>query len=286
MEEDGTAGGAPAETGPAESGKNDYVYWTGCAANYDARIAAIVKATVRVLRAAGLRVRFLGEEEACSGDAARRLGEEGLFQQLALQNIETLRRHGAERIVTHCAHCLHVFRNEYPRFGADFEVVHHSELIARLVREGRVRLKPGDATPVTLHDSCYVGRYNSIFEAPRTVVRAVSGDGFREMPRHGPKSFCCGAGGANYWYDVPRTEPVGVLRAREAMATGARVIAAECPFCVKMLEQGAKTVDPSDRLQVRDIAELVADALDESPQGDRQAAGGAVPAPRHEVDQV
>jgi Fe-S oxidoreductase len=278
MEEDGRA--APV-AGEAES--LDYVYWTGCAANYDVRIAAIVRATVRVLRAGGLRVRFLGEEEACTGDAARRLGEEGLFQQLALQNIETLQRHGAARVVTHCAHCFHVFRNEYPKLGADFEVVHHSELIARLIDDGRVRLKPRHAVPVTLHDSCYVGRYNRIFDAPRTALRAAYGGGVREMPRHGPQSFCCGAGGANYWYDVPNKEPVGVLRAREALATGARVIAAECPFCVKMLEQGAKTVDPSDQLQVKDIAELVAEALDEEQTGGMPAPGGPAAAPRQTV---
>jgi Fe-S oxidoreductase len=263
-------GGAAPNTGATEG--PDYVYWTGCAANYDPRIAAIVRATLRVLRAGGVKVRLLGQEEACSGDPARRLGEEGLFQQLALQNIETLRRHGAVRVVTHCAHCFHVFRNEYPSLGAEFEVTHHGELIARLIDEGRLRLKSRRDLSVTLHDSCYVGRYNGIFDAPRRALGAVSENGVREMPRHGPRSFCCGAGGANYWYDVPKTEPVGVLRAREALATGATVIAAECPFCVKMLEQGAKTVDPSDRLQVKDIAELVAEALDENEAGGRPAS--------------
>jgi Fe-S oxidoreductase len=244
------------------AGGDDYLYWTGCAANYDARIAAVVRATVRVLRAAGLRIRFLGEEEACSGEAARRLGEEGLFQQLALQNIETLKRHGVRRIVTHCAHCFQVLRHEYPRFGGAFEVVHHAELIGRLLAEGRLRLKPGAATAVTLHDSCYIGRYNRIFEAPRAALRAVHGEAVREMPRHRGQSFCCGAGGANYWYDVAKTEPAGVQRVREALATGARVLAAECPFCIKMLEQGAQTADPEGRLVVKDVAEIVADALD------------------------
>ncbi|MGH6916614.1 MAG: (Fe-S)-binding protein [Geminicoccaceae bacterium] len=253
----------------SRASEDDYVYWTGCAANYDARIAAVVKATTRVLRAAGLRLRFLGEEEVCSGDAARRLGEEGLFQQLALQNIETLRRHGATRIVTHCAHCFHVLRNEYPRFGGEFEVTHHAELIARLVAEGRVRLKGGTASSVTLHDSCYVGRYNRIFDAPRTALRAVHGDRMREMPRHRTESFCCGAGGANYWYDVPKVEPAGVQRVREALSTGARVLAAECPFCIKMLEQGAQVGDPAGRLVVKDIAEIVAEGLDESETDDR-----------------
>ena len=192
--------------GEAVSASHDWVYWTGCAANYDPRVAAVVKATAKVLGAAGVRLRFLGAEEACSGDAARRLGEEGLFQQLALQNIETLQRHGAQRIVTHCAHCFHVFKNEYPRFGGEFEVMHHVELIARLLAEGRIRLRRVEAVRATLHDSCYVGRYNGIFDAPRVGLRAVYGDGLVEMPRHGERSFCCGAGGANYWYDVAKNE--------------------------------------------------------------------------------
>jgi Fe-S oxidoreductase len=253
---------ADAAAAPAEG--EEYLYWTGCAANYDARIAAIVKATARVLRAAGLQLRFLGEEEACSGEAARRLGEEGLFQQLALQNIETLQRHGVRRIVTHCAHCFQVLRNEYLRFGGAFEVVHHAELIGQLIADRRLRLKPAVATSVTLHDSCYVGRYNRIFEAPRAALRAAHGDGVREMPRQRAHSFCCGAGGANYWYDVAKSEPAGVQRVREALGTGARVLAAECPFCIKMLEQGAQTADPEGRLVVKDIAEIVAEALDEA----------------------
>jgi len=242
-----------------------YLYWTGCASNYDARIAAVVKATTRVLRAAGLSVRFLGEEEACSGDAARRLGEEGLFQQLALQNIETLKGHEVTRIVTHCAHCFHVLRNEYPRFGGEFEVHHHAELIARLLDEGRLRIRRDTLGKSTLHDSCYVGRYNRVFEAPRKVMKAISGESFREMPRHGERSFCCGAGGANYWYDVPSRTTAGALRMKEALSTGARTVAAECPFCIKMLEQGAQNANPGADVQVKDIAELVAEALEETP---------------------
>ena len=249
---------------------DEWLYWTGCAANYDPRIAAIVQATVKVLRSAGLRLHFLGEEEACSGDPARRLGEEGLFQQLALQNIDTLRRHGVQRIVTHCAHCFHVLKNEYPRFGGTFAVMHHAELIARVLAEGQIQLR-GDAAAAaaTLHDSCYVGRYNRIFDAPRAVLHAVRGDRFVEMPRHRERSFCCGAGGANYWFDAPKAAPAGALRMQEAAATGAQVVVAECPFCVKMLEQGAQTASATASaegpLLVKDIAEIVAEAIEETP---------------------
>jgi Fe-S oxidoreductase len=250
-----------------------YLYWTGCAANYDVRIAAIVKATTRVIRAAGIEVNFLGEEEACTGDSARRLGEEGLFQQLALQNIATLKRHGVERIVTHCAHCFHVLKNEYPRFGADFEVCHHSELIAQLLREGRVRLKPDTRSLATLHDSCYVGRYNGIFDAPRKILRAVHGSDTVEMPRHREQGFCCGAGGANYWCEAPGKEAAGVIRMREAVQTGAQTVVAECPFCIKMLEQGAQSVVAGSEVRIRDIAEIVAEALNEDDVAARGANG-------------
>jgi Fe-S oxidoreductase len=254
-----SADSAPADEALAPT----YLYWTGCAANYDARIAAVAKATAHILRAAGIGLTFLGEEEVCSGDAARRLGEEGLFQQLALQNIETLTRHGVRHIVTHCAHCFHVLRNEYPRFGAAFDVLHHTQLIARVLRAGRVRLKPGDrASLATLHDSCYVGRYNGVFDAPREVLRAVHGGATVEMPRRREQSFCCGAGGANYWYDVPKRLPAGVIRIREAAATGATTVAAECPFCIKMLEQGAQAAGVDGTLRVRDIAEIVAEAME------------------------
>jgi heterodisulfide reductase subunit D len=251
-----------------------YLYWTGCAANYDARIAAVVKATTRVVRAAGIELKFLGEEEACTGDAARRLGEEGLFQQLALQNIATLQRHGVQRVITHCAHCFHVLKNEYPRFGGEFEVCHHSEVIALILREGRVRVKSGGGSLATLHDSCYVGRYNGIFDAPREILRAVHGTDTVEMPRHREQSFCCGAGGANYWYDAPKKEPAGVIRIREAVQTGARTVVAECPFCIKMLEQGAQSAGADGELKVKDIAEIVAEALYEEHAADQPADSG------------
>lgn len=256
------------------SAADRYLYWTGCAANYDARIATVVKATVQVLRAGGIQLTFLGEGEACTGDAARRLGEEGLFQQLALQNIEALKRHGVERIVTHCAHCFHVFKNEYPRFGACFEVHHHTELIDWLLAEGRLRLKPGTSFMTTLHDSCYVGRYNRIFDAPRRILEAVQPGHVVELPRHRERSFCCGAGGANYWYDAPKKDSPGTIRVREAVAVGAQTIATECPFCIKMLEQGAQAV-ASSALAVRDLSEIVAEALVEEPDGGAPASSAA-----------
>lgn len=244
-----------------------YTFWTGCAANYDTRIAAVVKAAAKVLRAGGMTMTFLGEEEACTGDCARRLGEEGLFQQLALQNIATLRRHEDKCIVTHCAHCFHVLKNEYPRFGGYFAVYHHTELIAHLLRAGRLRLKATARPLATLHDSCYVGRYNGVFSAPRELLQAVCGSNTVDMPRHGEESFCCGGGGANYWYDIPKQESAGAIRMREVVAAGAQTVVVECPFCLKMLELGAHGAVGGNQVKVLDIAEIVADALGEGPDG-------------------
>jgi len=251
--------------------RDNYLYWTGCAANYDARIASVVKSTAKVLTAAGIRLNYLGDKETCTGDAARRLGEEGLFQQLALQNIDNLKRHSVEAIVTHCAHCFHVLKNEYPRFGGTFHVYHHSEVIAQAIRENRIRIEVDQESKATLHDSCYVGRYNRIFDAPREILQFVNGKELVEMPRSAENSFCCGAGGANYWYDAPKKVSPGVIRIQEAARTGASSVVAECPFCIKMLELGAQALPNDQSIRVRDIAEVVADALLPSLSSDSDA---------------
>ena len=245
---------------PAEAPAADYLYWIGCAGAYDERIKAVVRATVEIAHAGGLTIAALGAEELCTGDPARRLGEEGLFQQLALQNVETLQRNGVRRIVTHCAHCFNTLKNEYPRFGGQFDVVHHTELIAQLVRAERIHLDGSAMTSVTIHDSCYVGRYNRIFDAPRDALEAIPSLQVIEMPRNRERSFCCGAGGAQYWYRVPSQVKAGVIRMREASATGAAIVAAECPFCIKMLEDAARGEAAGDLL-VKDVAEIVASAL-------------------------
>jgi Fe-S oxidoreductase len=245
---------------PARDRPQQWLYWVGCAAAFDARIGRVVAATLQVLRSGGLEVAALGEEERCTGDAARRLGEEGLFQQLALENLATLGRHGVTRIVTHCAHCLHALKNEYPRFGGRFEVVHHSELIARLVRTGRLRLAGAGAGRVTFHDPCYLGRYDREFDAPRAALAAVPGLEPVEMERSGAASFCCGGGGAGYWHDAGSRDTPAAIRLREAAATGARTVAVGCPFCLKML-QGAATASSASPT-VADVAEIVAAALE------------------------
>jgi Fe-S oxidoreductase/nitrate reductase gamma subunit len=245
----------------SEDADVEILYWIGCAATYDPRARRIAEATARIMKAGGVRFGVLGAEERCTGDAARRLGEEGLFQQLAQQNIECFERYGVRRIVTHCAHCYNTLRNEYPRFGAGIEVVHHAELIDQLIRGGRLELAGSSLGNVTLHDSCYVARHNESTAPPRAVLRAIDGLRLTEMQRCGKETFCCGGGSANYWYPAPGRETMGALRMREAAETGAAALVSECPYCLKMLEEAPQDAQSPERLQVLDIAEVVDAAL-------------------------
>lgn len=246
----------------------DVVYWAGCAAAFDERNQRVARALVTVLRRAGLRVGVLGGEEQCTGDPARRMGNEFLFQQLAAANIETLQRYGVRQLVTSCPHCFNVFKNEYPALGGRFEVRHHTELLAELVRQGR--LKPATAAGeslrrrITYHDPCYLGRHNGVYDAPRVVLGGLGGSELVEMARSRNKSLCCGAGGGRAWVEERGDERVALVRAREAVATGAGVVAVGCPFCMQMLEDGVKGVaDESRPVEVRDIAELLEESTRE-----------------------
>lgn len=245
----------------AENPEPEYLYWIGCAATYDPRARRIAEAMVKLLNAAGVSYAILGPEERCTGDPARRLGEEGRFQELAFQNIETLQQHRVHKIVTHCPHCFNTLSSEYGQLGASFEVIHHSQLIHELLAQGKLRPAKPVAIQTTLHDSCYIGRFNDEFEAPRRTLTVLQGVDFREMPRRREGSFCCGAGGANYWYDVPQQERISVIRAKEAKATGAGVLTVECPFCLQMFADATRIAGLEEQMQVRDLAEIVAESL-------------------------
>jgi Fe-S oxidoreductase len=251
----------------------DLVYWVGCAATTDERVREVARATVRIMDHAGVRFAVLGSEERCSGDPARRTGNEYHYEMLARANVETLDRYGVRRIVTHCPHCLQSLLHEYPAFGGTYEVLHHTELVASLIEEGRIDLGTSErgsatATPtVTFHDPCYLGRYNRIFEPPREVLDDL--DLVRaEMPRSGEGSFCCGAGGGHAFFDDGDGGKINRNRMREAAATGADIVCTACPFCLGMLEDAARAERPGGGApRVRDLAELVADRLD----GERSA---------------
>lgn len=234
----------------------EYLFWVGCAGAFDERARKTTQSIARLMKAAGLDFAILGPRERCTGDPARRLGHEYLFQMLAEGNVETLNGAGVTKIVASCAHCFNTLANEYPDYGGTFEVLHHTELLATLVREGR--LKPGatSAPSVTYHDACYLGRHNGRYDAPRELIGAA-GAAAVEMPRSRERSFCCGAGGARMWMEEEGTR-VNEERFREAEATGAETVAVACPFCLVMLDDAAKAKD--SRTKVTDVATLLAES--------------------------
>jgi Fe-S oxidoreductase len=210
-----------------------------------------------LLKQAGVNFAVLGKEERCTGDPARRIGDEFLFQQLAQTNIETLARHKAKNIVTPCPHCYNTLKNEYPQFGGRYEVQHHSTFLAELIGSGRLSNGGSNGDPVTLHDPCYLARVNGEVTATRAVIGAARDEQYREMPRCGKKTFCCGAGGGRMWFEEAPSQRVSVLRSREAIATGARTLATACPFCLNMMSDGMAGTQGGETVKVLDIAELL-----------------------------
>jgi len=237
----------------------EYLYWVGCASSFDERARRTAESTAKLLQAAGVEFAILGPRESCTGDPARRIGNEYVFQAFAEQNVEVLNDAGATKLVTGCPHCFNTLANEYPDFGGEFEVVHHSELLSQLVSEGRLR-PHSNGQAITYHDSCYLARHNDVLEAPRALVAAVGEP--VEMHRSRRSTFCCGAGGAHMWMEE-RGTPINAERVREAAATGADTLAVACPFCTVMLDDGVQGIG-SD-MRVVDVATLLAEAVEDGP---------------------
>lgn len=260
---------------PMFDGSQEYLFWVGCTGALQERNVKVTKALVRLLLQAGVSFGVLGAEEGCSGDPARRLGNEYLYQMQAEQNIETFKAKGVQKIIAACPHCFNTFANEYPAFGGKYQVVHHSTFLAGLVAEGKLRGDGLGDKLVTYHDSCYLARHNDIVSAPRQVV-AATGARTREMARSGKDTFCCGAGGGHMWVEESRGERINNVRAAEAVATGADLIAVACPFCMQMIESGAGAIPEAEQrgVQVIDVAEL----LDMSVAYARSTAAAAAPA--------
>ncbi|MXX82766.1 MAG: (Fe-S)-binding protein, partial [Chloroflexi bacterium] len=245
----------------AEKPDCELLYWTGCAVSYDPRAQSTACALVKLLHAANVDFAILGDSERCTGDVARRAGNEYLYSEMAAANIETLNEIAPRRIVVTCPHCLHNIGAEYPAFGGDYAIVHHSELIAELIDAGKLpaSAKPANWSNVTFHDPCYLGRHNDVLDAPRDVLSAQSIP-LIEMPRNRKNSFCCGAGGAQFWKEEePGEGKVSLARYQEAAETGADTLAVGCPFCMRMLEDARKELDGGPR--VLDIAEILAAEL-------------------------
>ncbi len=239
----------------------DVLYWVGCAGSFDMRYQKVARAFAQLMRMADVKFAILGNEEKCSGDPARRSGNEYLAQTLIKENIETLNRHKVKKIVATCPHCFNTLKNEYPDFGGTYEVVHHTAFIHELISSGRLKLTASQKARVTYHDSCYIGRYNGIYDAPRQILGSIEGTELVEMRRSKDRGFCCGAGGARMWMEEKIGKRVNIERAEEALSTKPDVIASACPFCMTMLTDGVKAKE-AQSVVVKDVAELILEALD------------------------
>ncbi len=247
----------------AEKKNAEYLFWVGCAGSYDARYQSVTKAFARLLKQAGVDFAILGTEEKCNGDPARRMGNEYLAQQLMGENIATLNGYGVRKILVTCPHCLQSLSKEYRQFGGIFEVTHHSVFLEQLVREGRLRLKPSAQRTLTFHDPCYLGRYNDTYDEPRRLIDDIQGTTRIEMERSRSRSFCCGAGGGRMWMEEREGTRINLERTDQALAVQPDVIGTGCPFCMTMLTDGIKERGAADHVAVKDIAELVVEALQE-----------------------
>ena len=254
----------------AEAPDAEIVFFVGCFGSFDARNRKTVEAFARILQAAGIKFAILGKEEKCTGDPARRIGNEYLYQTLAQENVETLNSYKVSKVVTACPHCFNTIKNEYPQFGGHYEVLHHTQLIDQLIKEGRIQLSNSIDEQVTYHDPCYLGRYNDEYDAPREILAAIPGIRLEEMPRNRQKSFCCGGGGGRIFMEENIGKRINNTRMQEAADTGASTLAAACPFCMSMFEDGRKAIGVQEQIRTQDVAELVARSM--SPRQPGQAA--------------
>jgi Fe-S oxidoreductase len=267
----------------AEKPDAEVLYWVGCMSSFDERTKKVATAVAKLLKAAHIDFAILGPEETCTGDPARRIGNEYLWQMQAQQNIETLNNYGFNlaqegnghnghgpgetkhrTIITACAHCFNTIKNEYPQLGGNYDIVHHSVYIDSLIASGKLTVPEGfDQRKLTYHDPCYMGRYNDVYDEPRHVLTVINSSGVTEMRRHRNKSFCCGGGGGRAWMEEKIGKRINQVRVNEALDTQAQVLAAACPFCITMFEDGIKGVEAEEKIKVEDIAEILARAIEE-----------------------
>lgn len=244
----------------AEGKEPEILFWVGCAGSFDDRAQKVTVALCKILNEVGIQFAVLGNEESCTGDPARRAGNEFLFQMQALQNIQVLDGYNIKKIVTACPHCFNTLKNDYPALGGHYEVIHHTQLLQQLIDDGRLKMKEGGVFKgkrITYHDSCYMGRVNGVYEAPRRVLEQLDNE-LVEMKRCRSNGLCCGAGGAQMWKeDEPGKKRINMERTEEALATGAKIIAANCPFCLTMMSDGVKAQDEKEEVMVYDLAELI-----------------------------
>lgn len=246
----------------AEDKDIDILWFVGCAGSYDDRAKKVSRAFANIMKAAGINFGILGAEEKCCGETARRLGNEYLAQTLMEMNVELFNELGIKKIVTCCPHCYNTFKNEYPQFNGNYEVYHHTEFMAELIKSGKIKLQPGNGAKITFHDSCYLGRYNDIYEEPRFIMNQVYQNGLIEIPnRNQQKGFCCGAGGGRMWLDETIGKRIYQMRTEQIIETGAQTAISACPYCLTMITDGIKDKELTDQLKVMDIAEMVEEKI-------------------------
>jgi Fe-S oxidoreductase/nitrate reductase gamma subunit len=242
----------------AENSDVNVLYWVGCTEALEDRSIKVARATAQIMKKAGVKFAVLGDEEFCCGDPARRLGNEYLYQTLAQRNIETLKKYNVKSIVTSCPHCFNTLKHEYPQFGGNFEVVHHTEFFLQLLKEGKLSVSKSPNLTVTYHDACYLGRYNNLYETPRQLLKYLPDTNLVEMERNQERSFCCGGGGGHLWLEEQKVgERINVMRTEQAIASRAQIVATACPYCLQMFQDGIKTKMAEEKLQVKDISEIL-----------------------------
>jgi Fe-S oxidoreductase len=252
----------------AEKEEVEVLYWVGCAPSYDERSKKVARAFVQLMQQAGIDFAILGDEETCNGDPARRMGEELLYQTQVQQNIETMKQYKFKKVVTTCPHCFNTIKNEYPQFdaGLDYEVIHHSDLLAQLVAAGKLKPTTRIEETVVYHDPCYIGRYNDIYDAPRQLLQSIPGIDLVEAPeRNRERAMCCGGGGGNVWMEGWGTKGIAVIRMDQLTVKEPQTLAMGCPFCMVMFEDAAKTTGRDETLKRRDVAELLLESV--TPKG-------------------
>jgi Fe-S oxidoreductase len=253
---------AETDVKPFEAGKTEYLFYVGCFGAFDARSRRVTLAISRILNASDISWGILGKDELCCGDSLRRLGNEFVFDRMARDNIKMFSGKGVKKVITECPHCYSTLKNDYRQYGAELEVIHYTELLDNLIRAGKLKLhETKNLGKVLFHDSCYLGRHNGIYEAPRKVAASVTGQAPIEMERRYGKSFCCGAGGGRMWMDESTGKRINVARVEEALRKDPKTICVCCPYCLTMFEDGLKDKKADDRVKVLDLAEIVAGAL-------------------------
>jgi Fe-S oxidoreductase len=246
----------------SQSPEVEILFWVGCAGAYDARYTKVTQSFTKLMQKAGVKFAILGSEEKCTGDSARRIGNEYLAQMLMKDNIATLNNYNVKKIVATCPHCFNTLKNEYQQFGGNYEVVHHTDFLAQLIKEGKLKVTKEETAKVTFHDSCYLGRYNDIYDQPREILNAIPGITTVEMKRSHSKGFCCGAGGGRMWMEEHEGKRVNVERTEEALALNPDFIGTACPFCMTMLQDGVKDKEATESVKVKDIAEMLLEAVE------------------------